>query len=539
MTPLGRILVAVTVVVALAAGPVHGQSANASAPILLDVTLGKSRVVDLKEAFTRVSVTNPNIADVFVVTPNQVLISGKAIGVTSMVIFYPQRSVFFDLSVNTDVGVLQDRLRQIFPRDEIGVISEGEAIILTGAVSTSGVIKAAAEVAATVAPKGKVVNLLSLADVKPQQVMLQVHVAEVARSALRELGFSIRALGGNTIIGALTAGTPFMPPLGLLGPAVPKGTVASQPTPDFAFDNSSFFLSDPGRNYAGLVHALAGRSLLRTLAKPNLVTMSGKEARFLSGGEFPFPVAQQNNAISIEFKEFGVGLIFTPAVVDGETIDLRVRPEVSSLDFSQALVSSGFNIPVVRKNQVYTNISVKDGETFAIAGLINNEVRQAVQKVPLLGDIPILGALFRSPRFQNNETELVFLITVKLVKPAPPASAATPDPTRLMELRQSEKKEFTLVPGIEGVGEVVDRPFGSSGLSGEQTGSSGPSQEQTGFGGPSGAQAGFSGPSQEQTGFGGPSEEQTGFGGPSGAQAGFSGPSQEQTGFGGPSEEQR
>jgi pilus assembly protein CpaC len=468
MTSLGRILAGVALLVAIAAGPIHGQPVTPAAPIRLDVTIGKSQVVDLKEPFTRVSVTNPSIADVFVVTPNQILISGKAIGVTSMVVFYPQRSVFFDLNVNTDIAMLQDRLRQIFPRDDIGVMSEGEAIILTGTVSTSGVIKAAGDVAATVAPKGKVVNLMSLADVKPQQVMLQVHVAEVARSALKELGFSIRALGGETIIGALTAGTPFMPPLGLLGAAVPNNTVVEQRTPDFAFDNSSFFLSDPGRNYAGLVHALASRNLLRTLAKPNLVTMSGKEAKFLSGGEFPFPVAQQNNTISIEFKEFGVGLIFTPAVLDGENVDLRVRPEVSSLDFSQGLVSSGFSIPVVRKNHVYTNISVRDGETFAIAGLINNEVRQAVQKIPLLGDIPILGALFRSPRFQHNETELVFLITVKLVKPAPPASAATPDPTRLMELREAEKKEFTLVPGIEGVGEVVDRPFGSSSLSGEQ-----------------------------------------------------------------------
>ena len=171
-----------------------------------------------------------------------------------------------------------------------------------------------------------------------------------------------------------------------------------------------------------MVRALAERNVLRTLAKPNLITQSGKEAKFLSGGEFPYPVAQDNNTITIEFKEFGVGLSSLPVVVDGETINLKLRPEVSSLDFSQGLVSAGFSIPVIRKNQAATNVSLKDGESFAIAGLINNEVRQAVAKIPLLGDIPILGALFRSTRFQNNETELLFLVTVKLVKPEPVGS---------------------------------------------------------------------------------------------------------------------
>jgi pilus assembly protein CpaC len=237
-----------------------------------------------------------------------------------------------------------------------------------------------------------------------------------------------------------------------------------QNTPDFFFPGSNFFLSSGARDYAGLVRMLAERNLFRTLAKPNLITHSGKEAKFLSGGEFPYPVAQQNNVTTIEFKEFGVALLFTPVVVDGDTINLRLRPEVSSLDFSQGLVTNGFQVPVIRKNQAATNISIKDGETFAIAGLINNEVRQAVAKIPLLGDIPILGALFRSTRFQNNETELLFLVTVKLVKPEPVGSPATPDVAKMLELRPKEKSEFTLLPGIPGVGEIMDRPFGQSDL---------------------------------------------------------------------------
>jgi len=157
-------------------------------------------------------------------------------------------------------------------------------------------------------------------------------------------------------------------------------------------------------------------------------------------------------------------MLFTPVVVDGEVINLKIRPEVSSLDFSQGLVIQGFNIPVIRKNQAFTSVNVRDGESFAIAGLINNEVRQSVGKIPLLGDLPILGALFRSTRFKNNETELLFLVTVKLVQPEAVGIAGVPDPLKLMELRDKERREFTLIPGIPGVGEVVDRPFGKSNL---------------------------------------------------------------------------
>jgi pilus assembly protein CpaC len=437
-------------------------AAVAAEPALLrlEVTIGKSQVLNLQESFSRVSVTNPAIADVFVVTPNQILINGKAVGTTSLVVFYPSKTIFFDVLVQTDLALLRERLKQVAPRDEIQVHAAQDAIILEGSVSSERTTAGAVEVAGVFAPKGKVISLLSLTDVKPQQVLLQVHVAEVARAALKELGFSARALG-QTFQGAAFPGNPFALAIGTLGPVVANG-VFGQTSPDFQFSGSTFFLSSGNRDYAGVVRAMADRNVLRTLAKPNLVTQSGKEAKFLSGGEFPFPVAQSNNTISIEFKEFGVGLVFLPVVVDGETINLRVRPEVSSLDFSQGLQSGGFNIPVIRKNEAATTVNVKDGESFAIAGLINNEVRQAVAKIPVLGDIPILGALFRSTRFQNNETELLFLVTVKLVSPGAPGSG--PDPRRLMDLRPDEKKDFTLVPGIPGVGEIVTQPFGQSNM---------------------------------------------------------------------------
>ena len=448
---LGLLLTGLGSAVVLAADP---------ALLRLEVTIGKSQVLNLQEPFTRVSVTNPAIADVFVVTPNQILINGKAVGTTSLVVFYPSRTVFFDVLVQSDLALLRERLKQVAPRDNIQVHAAQDAIILEGNVSSERTTAGAVEVAGVFAPKGKVISLLSLTDVKPQQVLLQVHVAEIARAALKELGFSFRALG-QTFQGAAFPGNPFAVAIGTVGPVVANG-LFGQTSPDFALAGSTIFLSSGNRDYAGLIRAMSDRQVLRTLAKPNLITQSGKEAKFLSGGEFPYPVAQQNNAISIEFKEFGVGLVFLPVVVDGETINLRVRPEVSSLDFSQGLQSSGFNIPVIRKNEAATTINLKDGESFAIAGLINNEVRQAVAKIPVLGDIPILGALFRSTRFQNNETELLFLVTVKLVKADPPG--AGPDPRRLMDLRPEEKKDFTLVPGIPGVGEIVTQPFGQSNL---------------------------------------------------------------------------
>ena len=448
--------------------PIATAGAAEQGLIRLDVTIGKSQIIDLKEPFTRLSVTNPGIADVFAITPNQILLNGKVGGVTSLVVFYPNKTLFFDVVVQSDMALLTERLRQIAPRDDIQVQAAQDAIIVRGTVSSENLIPGAAAVAAAFAPKGRVINLLSLAEVKPQQVLLQMHVAEVAREAFKELGFSWRALG-STIQGAAFPGFPFSPALGLLGGVLANsGEIQQTRTPEFSFNSpqagSGFFLSSPSRDYAGIAQALARRNAFRTLAKPNLVTQSGKEAKFISGGEFPFPVSQQNNTVTIEFKEFGVSILFTPVVIDGEIINLKVRPEVSSLDFSQGLVIQGFNIPTIRKNQALTSVNLKDGETFAIAGLLNNDVRQQVSKVPLLGDVPILGALFRSTRFQNNETELVFLVTVKLVKPDPVGSAGVPDATKLMELRESEKKEFTLLPGIQGVGEVVDRPFGKSSL---------------------------------------------------------------------------
>src|SRR5262245_28089434 len=220
--------------------------ASAQGLVRIDVTIGKSQVIELKDAFTRVSVTIPNIADVFVVTPTQILVNGKAVGVTSLVVFYPSRTMFFDLLVQSDVGLLKERLKDLSPRDDIRVQPLQDSIVLSGSVSSQQIVTGAQDVASAFAPRGRVVNLLTVTPIKTPQVMLQVHVAEATRDALRELGFSVRALG-RAFQGAAFPGVPFAPALGTLGAALAGGssslppTGAIQTTPDFSFSNSSFF----------------------------------------------------------------------------------------------------------------------------------------------------------------------------------------------------------------------------------------------------------------------------------------------------------
>jgi pilus assembly protein CpaC len=453
-------------------GPVQAQVRPADGPsasqkvMRFDVTIGKSQVVDLKEAFTRVSVTNPAIADIFVVTPNQILINGKAAGVTSLVVFYPDKTLYFDLVVQTDIGLLRERIKAIAPRDEIDVRAAKDAIILSGNVASEELVGQVGTVAEIFAPK-KVVNLLKVGDVRTQQVLIQVQVAEVNRRALNAFGVSWTAIG-KSFMGAAFPGSVFIPGLSPFGTLLP-GTNS----PNFNFsDLMTFFVASGNRDYAAMVTMMSQNGLLRTLAKPNLITLSGKEAKFLSGGEFPYPVPSATvggTSVTIEFKPFGVQLIFTPVVREDQSISLKVAPEVSSLDFSQGLQSQGFSIPVIRTSRAATNLDLKDGESFALAGLMNTQVRQQVAKVPFLGDIPILGALFRSTNFLNDESELVFIVTPKIVKPFAPGEG--PDPEKMLGLRESERDPYTgintMIPGIPDVGAVIDRPFGESTFSNE------------------------------------------------------------------------
>jgi pilus assembly protein CpaC len=461
-------VLAVGMVAQVAQAQIRPADAPAASPRVLriEVTIGKSQVLDFKDPFSHISVTNPAIADIFVVTPNQVLIHGKAAGVTSLVVLYPDKTMYFDVVVQTDIGLLKERLKTIAPRDEVDVRVAKDTIILSGNVHSEEMIGQVGAVAEIFAPK-KVVNLLKAGDVRTHQVLIEVHVAEANRRALNAFGVSWTAIG-SSFMGAAFPGSVFIPGLSPFGALLPGPN-----TPNFAFsDLMTFFVASGNRDYAALVTMTTQNGLLRTLAKPNLITLSGNEAKFVSGGEFPYPVPSGDGSsnITIEFKPFGVQLHFTPVVREDQTISLKVAPEVSSLDFTQGLQSQGFNIPLVRTSRAATTLDLKDGESFALAGLIKNEVRQQVAKVPFLGDIPILGALFRSTTFLNDESELLFIVTPKIVKPFAPGEG--PDPQKMLGLREGERDPYTgintMIPGVPDVGTVIDGPIGQGSFSVEQ-----------------------------------------------------------------------
>jgi pilus assembly protein CpaC len=247
-----------------------------------------------------------------------------------------------------------------------------------------------------------------------QQVMLEVRVAEMNRELIKRLGINFSAMGPNefgvSLLGGLTNLTSFTNP-GVGGGAATVTTAVSQVIQGvFGFDTGSI-------SWTGFIDALKEQNLVKVLAKPTLVALNGQEAAFLAGGEFPIPVPQAFGLVTIQFKKFGVGLVFTPNIMNSKHISLTVAPEVSELDFTNALTAQGFKIPAISTRRATTTIELADGQSFAIGGLMRDNVRESVKKVPFLGEIPILGALFRSSSFQKNETELLIIVTPHLVKP--------------------------------------------------------------------------------------------------------------------------
>jgi pilus assembly protein CpaC len=270
-----------------------------------------------------------------------------------------------------------------------------------------------------------VVNLLVTPQVVGGEVLLQVRFAEVDRTAIQQFGLNVFSTGGGNTVGSTTTGQ-FGPPQ-----AGEQGEVTSRIPGRLEGFTSTFALSDllnifvfrPDLNLGVTIRALQQRNLLQILAEPNLIALNGREANFLAGGEFPFPVIQTGtglNAVTIIFKEFGVRLKFTPNILPDGTIRLKVAPEVSALDFGNALTVSGFLIPALSTRRAETEVELRDGQSFAIAGLIDNRLTQIVSKVPGLGNIPILGKLFRSNSYTRNNTELLVVVTPKLVKPLAP-----------------------------------------------------------------------------------------------------------------------
>lgn len=395
----------------IAATPLAPGAAPVSAEIL-EIGRGHARVVPHPVPLDRVLLSDPEVADALPVSPREVVVNGTRTGSTTLLLWGVDGSrAQYRIRVTPDVEALAEEIRRRIPGEAIEVSAIGESIVLSGRASDPALAERAELLARSVADGDSVLNRIAVPD-RPQ-VLLQVRFAEVGRSALRELGSTLlrvdpanprgddEGLASTGATGALTGG--FLDGEG--------------PDPTFS-DQINFFLFQRSSNVALLIRALRDQGLFRSLAEPNLLAIPGEEASFLAGGEFPFPVLQgTSQAVTIQFREFGIRLSFTPRITPSGAIRLEVAPEVSSLDFAGGLRLSGFDVPALLSRKARTVVQLRDGETFAIAGLLDQSMTTNSIRIPFLGDIPILGSLFRSDAVRQNRSELLVLVTPRLVLP--------------------------------------------------------------------------------------------------------------------------
>ena len=398
--------------------------AQTARPKEINLTVGRGELVQFMSDIGRVAVSEPKIVDAVVVSPREVMINAKSVGRGTIVIW--ETGV---LPVRYEVNVLPDRsdydgiIKSIglqIPDSQIVVTGNAETIVLTGKAKDSLQSKQAEALASTHAKK--VVNLLEVPpDPEPRQILLQVRFASVDRVGLSELGFNYFSRNEKTIGG-----------LGTQQFQAPR--FSQLQFQDQAFSNTSINFADllnlfvfrPDLNIGATLKALQSRNLLQILAEPNLITLEGKEANFLAGGEFPFPTIQATTTggatspvVTVQFKRFGIQLDFTPTVTHSGSIHLKVAPAVTSLDYTNAVTLQGFLIPAIAARKAETEVILKDGESFAIAGLIDNRVLQTLNKIRGLGDIPIIGNLFRSRATRKSTDELLVVVTPRFVRPVP------------------------------------------------------------------------------------------------------------------------
>ncbi|HET7708788.1 MAG TPA: type II and III secretion system protein family protein [Sphingomicrobium sp.] len=385
----------------------------------LAVPVNKSQVVRVDRPYAKALIGNPEIADILPLTNQSLYVLGKKMGTTSLTL-YDSRNMLIsvvDVVVGPDVTTLKRQLSELMPSDNVGARISNDSVVLEGIVSSAPAADRAVQLAETYAP-GKVVNLLSIGSA--QQVMLEVRFSEVKRSALKQLGIS-GFLGDNKLTGAIGGGA------GLTGSGPPTlGAI----TDSFGILQRTFGVL--GFSIDATLEALERKGAITTLAEPTLVALSGETASFLAGGEFPVPVVQSGSGgvgagsgdqgpgsqgLTIEWKPFGVSLAFTPTVLADGVINMIVAPEVSSIDPTASIVINNLRIPGLQTRRAKTVVELRDGESFAMAGLLRRDFQDTVRQFPILGSIPIIGTLFRSTNFQREETELVIIVTPRLVRP--------------------------------------------------------------------------------------------------------------------------
>jgi pilus assembly protein CpaC len=387
------------------------QVAGAKRTTSVSVTVGKTEDLRLDAAFTDITVGDADVADVTPLTDRSLSILGKKIGTTRVTIYAEDKKLvgIFDVEVSYDVARLAAELRNA-TGPGIKVSSVNGRIMLSGTTHDAATLDKAVVIARQFAPE--IINSVQV--LQSQQVVLEVRFVEATRQASRELGFQWNAFGQNTIANVgnrLPAG------------ALPTSTTVGAGFPGITTAPFGFVLA--AMNKAGLtvdvaINALEERGLIRSLAEPNLVALSGDTASFLAGGEIPILVPQTLGTVSIEYKKYGVGLAFTPTVLRDGLVNLKIDPEVSELDLAHPVTIQGYNIPPLIVRRASTTVELRDGQSFALGGLLQNKSTTAQEQLPWLGDIPVLGALFRSASYQKNETDLAIIVTPRLVRPTRP-----------------------------------------------------------------------------------------------------------------------
>jgi pilus assembly protein CpaC len=388
---------AIPVTVTGTVGPASAQSLRVQGSTVADtlsVAMNRAVVVESDTPFAELSIANPGIADISTLSDRSIYVLGKAPGRTTLTILGPNGDLIanVDVHVAPDVAEFRERLRQILPSEPIEVRTANDGIVMSGTVSSISRLDAALQLAERYAP-GRISNLMTVGGT--QQVMLRVRFSEVARGAARSLGAGISATGPSGTI-QLGQTAPSLESAGFLSGSIGRG----------------------GIQFQVMLEALESQGLSRTLSEPSLTALSGQEASFLAGGELPVPVVGEGGAVTIEYRPFGVQLAFTPRVLDGGVINLLLNASVSSLDSANgATTAAGVSIPAFRRRQASTTVELRDGESFVVAGLLQDDFQGGTRRVPWLGDIPVLGALFRSSDFQRNQSELVIFVTAHLVTP--------------------------------------------------------------------------------------------------------------------------
>jgi pilus assembly protein CpaC len=417
---------------------VSGSFANPQKePVAINVLVGQSRVINFDRKIGRFSVSNPEVAEAVLVAPDQVLVNGKAFGQVNFIAWEKESGKFvvFDVFVRANLSLIDSQIRALFPSDDIRLSQANGSVVISGSVAQA---QTSTQVEQVVKAAGfQTVNMLTSPAKNALQVQLSVRVAEVSRTKLRELGSSWASSGNGTSVSA-------------------TNSLAS------LFETANLFISNTGVGSAAAIRALQTSGAIRSLAEPNVIAMSGQQASFLAGGEFPIPVIQSDGQrvnVTVVFKEYGVRLNFKPTIIDEDHIQLELEPEVSTIDFQNGVKFQGYLIPALKTRRAKTGIELRDGQSFALAGLLDNSESSTLSKVPGLGNIPILGALFKSKSFEKKETELVFFCTTTIVKP-------------------SNRDELPATRGLDGLKKgsplgVEPQGEGIKGASGYSTGSDG------------------------------------------------------------------